>query len=610
MINIQNKVDCCGCNACGDVCAHDAITFKTDIEGFWYPEVDKDKCTDCHLCEKVCPIINVKELHNDYETPLCYAAMHKNYEVRFDSTSGGLFSAFAEKIYRDGGYVGGAIWENDNGIWNIRHFISNDKNDLPKLRSSKYGQSDATGIYKKIKELLKSGEKVLICSAPCQIAALKSFLRKDYDNLITIDFICRGVNSMKIWHKRDADYERDYGSKIVYKKEKNKELGWKNLTFKVKFADGQVRYEPRNVSISTRGYLKTNVFSRPSCYDCRFKGQQRNADITLADFWRIEKVDISMDDNLGTSLVMVHSKKGKDLLHSIQQKIKIVEIPYEQVADKNPMLLQSQPAPLVDRKAFYEDLDKGTFNDVANKYFPFENKGLKYRLKQLLSVAKEIHHNYGFNIFLLPRFIYYNFMKKNIKTHFMKNGLFYPSKHTVVKIHPKAKLELKGPLSIGRPFMKGSKLESRFLMAEGASMKVDSGFYCRYGADIEIFKGASLLIKDDLFCQREGGPNIGFTLICGDHIEMGEECRIGRNVTIRDNNGHHYLSLQGYKESKPVIIGKHVWICEGATIMQGVKIGDGAIIGAHSVVYSNVPAYSLVSGNPAKVVQTNVYWKY
>lgn len=609
MINIQNKVDCCGCNACGDACNQQAITFKTDIEGFWYPEVDMDKCTDCHLCEKVCPILNVKELHNDYETPLCYAAMHKNYEVRFDSTSGGLFSAFAEKIYRDGGYVGGAVWDNENGIWNIRHFISNDKNDLPKLRSSKYGQSDASGIYKQIRDLLRNGEIVLICSAPCQIAALKSFLRKDYENLYTIDFICRGVNSMKIWHKRDADYEKEYGSKIIYKKEKNKELGWKNLTYKMLFANGQVRYETRKISISTRGYLKTNVFSRPSCYDCKFKGEQRNSDITLADFWGIEAVDKSMDDNLGTSLVLIHSQKGKDLFDAIQQKIKAVQVSFESTAGKNPMLLKSQPAPLVDRGAFYDDLDKGTFNDVANKYFPFKDD-LKLRAKRIKGILHYIHRAYGYNIFQLPRFIYYNLLKRNIESHVKEGGLLLLSRRTVADIHPKAKVVLHAPFCIGSKRFRKSRLESRFLMEEGSYLEVNSSFDCMYGADVEIFKGASLIIKNDMQNQGAGGPNIGFTLICGNHIEIGEECRIGRNVTIRDNNGHHYLSMQGYKESKPVIIGKHVWICEGATIMQGVKIGDGAIIGAHSVVYSNVPAFSLVSGNPAKVVQKDVYWKY
>lgn len=607
MIKVNNKVNCCGCNVCGDACNQQAITFKTDIEGFWYPEVDMEKCTDCHLCERVCPILNVKELNNDFETPLCYAAMHKNYEVRFDSTSGGLFSAFAEKMYRDGGYVGGAVFNED---WSIRHFISNDKSDLPRLRSSKYAQSDASGIYRQIRDLLRNGEKVLLCSAPCQIAALKSFLRKDYNNLITLDFICRGINSPKIERKMDEDDEKEYGSKIIYKKSKNKELGWKNLTYKVIFANGQVRYLTRHNNLSTRGYLTTNVFSRPSCYDCKFKGKQRYSDITLADFWGIEEVDKSMDDNLGTSLVMIHSKKGKQLFDAVLPKIKATEVSFESVVVKNPMLLNSQPAPLVDRDAFYQDLDKGSFNDVANTYFPWKNNGGKLYVKKLLPVIRDYCHTCGCNPLQLFRFVYYNYLKKNIHTNSKNGGFLFPSKYAVIQIHPKARVDLNATFLVGTSPIKGSKLETRLWLQEGARLEINSRFGCLYGSDIEIFKNAELIIRNDLFNQKNGGSNIGLTIICGNHIEIGEECMMGRNVTIRDNNGHHYMSLQGYKESKPVIIGKHVWICEGATIMQGVKIGDGAIIGAHSVVYSNVPPFSLVSGNPAKVVETNVYWKY
>ena len=164
MINIQNKVDCCGCNACGDVCSKNAITFKTDKEGFWYPEVDKDKCVDCGLCEKVCPIININTIKkNDYQEPICYAAEHKNIEEIFDSTSGGLFSSLAEIMYRSKGFVGGAVYNDD---FSVRHFISNDKEDLPKLRSSKYLQSNLEGFYKQVKQLLIAGEQVLVCGTP------------------------------------------------------------------------------------------------------------------------------------------------------------------------------------------------------------------------------------------------------------------------------------------------------------------------------------------------------------------------------------------------------------------------------------------------------------
>jgi len=352
MINIQNKVDCCGCNACGDVCAHGAITFKTDNEGFWYPEVDMQKCIDCGLCEKVCPIINVKELKkNDLPESICYAAEHKNLEVVFDSTSGGLFSALADIMYKSGGYVGGAVFNED--FKSVRQFISNDKKDLPRLRSSKYLQSSLEGFYSQVKDLLKAGEKVLVCGSPCQMAALRAFLRKDYDNLIIADYICRGINSPKVWGKYIDSFEERYGSKVVYCKAKSKEYGWRNLTQKVILEDGRHMYETLDQSNFTQGYLRTNAYCRPSCYDCKFKGYPRIADITLADFWGIDKIDKKMEKNLGTSLVMINSKKGKLFFEDVKNKINYFQVPFEKAEQGNPALNKPLAAPLVDRKEFF-----------------------------------------------------------------------------------------------------------------------------------------------------------------------------------------------------------------------------------------------------------------
>lgn len=157
MIDIKNKVDCCGCNACGDICAKKAISFKTDIEGFWYPIVDKEKCVDCGLCETACPIIQVdKYKKNDFDKPECYAVQNKNLEALFNSTSGSAFSALAEKMYKDGGFVGGAIFNDD---FSVKQFISDDKKDLEILRNTKYVQSNSEGFYLQVRDLLKAGEK-------------------------------------------------------------------------------------------------------------------------------------------------------------------------------------------------------------------------------------------------------------------------------------------------------------------------------------------------------------------------------------------------------------------------------------------------------------------
>jgi coenzyme F420-reducing hydrogenase beta subunit len=269
MINITDKSKCCGCCACVDICSRKAITLKTDIEGFWYPEVDTQLCNDCGLCEKICPELNIRDLKvNDFPKPIkTIAAVHKKMNVRWDSTSGGAFSALADTMYEQGGYVSGAIYNED---FSVRNYISNNPEDISKLRSSKYLQSKAEGLYSEIRTLLRKGEKVLACGTPCQMAALRSFLIKDYDNLIIVDFICRGVNSPKVYRKYLDSLEHKYGGKVVYVKAKNKELGWRNLTRKVVFDNGKEYYGVAMEDDFRRGY-HTNVYCRPSCYACQYK---------------------------------------------------------------------------------------------------------------------------------------------------------------------------------------------------------------------------------------------------------------------------------------------------------------------------------------------------
>ena len=354
MIQITDKSKCCGCNACGDVCAHGAITFKADIEGFWYPVVDKERCVGCGLCEKVCPELHIDELKkNDNNPPVTIAAINKNMRVRWDSTSGGAFSALAEVMYGMGGYVSGAVYD-DNFL--VHNYISNNPGDLARLRSSKYLQSNAEGLYKEIRELLRKGEKVLACGTPCQMAALRSFLHKDYENLIIVDFICRGVNSPKVYRKYLDSLERKYSGKVVYVKAKNKELGWRNLTRKVVFDNGKVYYGVRMDDDFRRGY-HTNVFCRPSCYACRYKGFPRMADITIADYWGIEKVDKNLDNNIGTSMILLNSKKGERYFELAKQKMEWEQTDFESILPGNVALrLPIEPAK-IDRRQFFEDLE-------------------------------------------------------------------------------------------------------------------------------------------------------------------------------------------------------------------------------------------------------------
>lgn len=596
MLNITDKSQCCGCNACGDICPKDAITFKTDIEGFWYPEVNKDKCIDCGLCKEVCPIINIKDLKkNDLPESICYAAEHKNLEVVFDSTSGGMFSALADMMYRSKGYVGGAIFNED---FSVRQYISNDKADLPKLRSSKYLQSNFEGFFKQVRDLVKAGEHVLVCGSPCQMAALRAFLRKDYDNLIIADYICRGINSPKVWRKYLDSFEERYGHKVIYCKAKSKEYGWRNLTQKVILDNGKAYYETKDQNNFTIGYLQTGVYCRPSCYDCKFKGYPRISDITLADFWGIEKVSTSMEKDLGTSLVMVNSRKGEAYFEKVKQRINYIQVPFKSIEAGNRALNSSVAPPKVDRKQFFEDLDKMSFIQIADKYIknPISIKRkIKDLLKGIYISVKAAQYS--------PK-VLFKLLCVNSIHDIIQHKAILPTPYCCIQIEKGANIIKNGNLILGSKKFPKSKLETRLLVNKGGTLEVLGNTTIGYGSDIEVFPGGKLTFKGG------GGTNINATIICAEKIEIGKDVMLGRNVTIRDNNGNHYLNRSGYKNSRPVIIGDKAWLCEGCTIMPGVKIGDGAIIGAHAFVTQNVPAHALVSGNPAKVIDEDVLWKY
>ena len=348
MINIQNKVDCCGCNACGDICPKGAIIFAQDDEGFLYPKVDAYKCINCGLCENTCPQIHHADIkHNEFDKPKITAAIHKNYAIRFDSTSGGVFSALAKVIYSQGGFVGGAVWTED---WEIRQVVTDKRSDLPKLRSSKYAQSDARGFYSVVKSALGSGKPVMVCGTPCQMAALRLFVGKEYPNLYILDFICRGNNTPLLMKKYIEHHEQEAGGKLVSIKFKNKELGWRNLTKKMVFDNGKIMWDTKDRSLFSACYHKCHVFCRPSCYECKCKGIPFVSDITLGDCWVKKGVlKPEMDYDLGTSVVLINNSKGEMLFNQAAKSMLLQEIPWEAFLDGNRMFDKSIPVPEYDR---------------------------------------------------------------------------------------------------------------------------------------------------------------------------------------------------------------------------------------------------------------------
>lgn len=609
MIQITDKSKCCGCNACGDICPKDAITFKTDIEGFWYPEVNMERCIDCGLCEKACPELHINELKkNDYERPVTIAAINKNMRVRWDSTSGGAFSALADVMYAQGGYVSGAVY-NEN--FSVSNFISDNPEDLAKLRSSKYLQSYAEGLYKKVRDLLRKGEKVLACGTPCQMAALRSFLRKDYDNLIIVDFICRGVNSPKVYRKYLDSLERRYEGKVVYVKAKSKELGWRNLTRKVVFDNGKVYYGVRMDDDFRRGY-HTNVFCRPSCYVCQYKGFPRMADITIADYWGIEKVDKNLDNNIGTSMILLNSKKGEAYFDLVKDKLEWEYTKFESILQGNIALRKPIEPAKINREQFFEDLDKGTFDDVVQKYFPLKKEkdgSFKGKIKRIFKHYYFLYKKMGLSLKAYRNFIWLN-GRRNTECSWKSGNVIYTMSSAVFDIHPTAKISIDFPMIYGDNTVRKLRIPTCLRMEADTKLIVHGGpltrygngpYIIRYGAYIEVVNGGKLTIG-------QGACNVGLTIMCAKEVTIGNGVRIGRNVSIRDWNGPHVIINDHYRNHAPVHIEDHVWLCSGCTIMPGVTVGEGSVVAANATVTKDVPPHSLVGGSPAKVLKENIEW--
>ena len=364
MININEKKDCCGCNACVQICPKHCITMFPDIEGFLYPQVDFDICVGCGLCVEVCPVIN----QNESRLPLAvYAAKNKNEEIRLKSSSGGIFTLLAEKIIKEKGVVFGARFDEN---WNVIHDYTETIEGLEWFRGSKYVQSVIGNNLKKAKQFLTEGRKVLFSGTPCQIAGLKKYLRKEYENLLAVEVVCHGVPSPKVW--------RDY---IEYKRAKrgtgknsvssslnelpvvtgisfrDKSNGWKKFGFKISYAAFKAaentvsksvisnsEITPFNEDLFMKGFLK-NLYLRPSCYHCAARQGKSGADISIADYWGVQSIHPELDDDKGTGLVLINTKHGVNYFNSIKDQIDSLISSYDKAIMQNPCIIKSVKQP-------------------------------------------------------------------------------------------------------------------------------------------------------------------------------------------------------------------------------------------------------------------------
>ncbi|WP_123054650.1 Coenzyme F420 hydrogenase/dehydrogenase, beta subunit C-terminal domain [Clostridium sp. JN-1] len=363
MISISDKQNCCGCKACYNACPKHCIKMVLDTEGFWYPNVDRDKCIDCGLCEKVCPEINIYKNSNSNDRVECLAAWNNDKEVRRKSSSGGIFTSIAECILSNGGIVFGAGYD-DN--LKVIHKEANTIQELNNLRGSKYVQSDIKEVYKKAKQYLNNGKKVLFTGTPCQIAGLYNFLQKEYNELYTCDLVCHGVPSPKVFEEYKKYMERKHNSSIENIDFRHKRYGWKLYSVSLLFNNGTEYIKNLSEDVYMQGFLR-NYYLRPSCYKCTYAKLPRVSDITLADFWGISYKYPELDDDKGTSLLLINTNKGKKIIDSCGDNI------FKQVCDleyailNNPCIIKSGKAPKL-RKSFFKDFNTKDFDYVIKKY--------------------------------------------------------------------------------------------------------------------------------------------------------------------------------------------------------------------------------------------------
>lgn len=351
-VNI-NKYNCSGCTACKSICPQKCISMNNDNEGFLYPKVNIDLCIHCGKCVKVCPWLSSKR-EEKVNYPIVYAAKNISDEIRQASASGGVFSAIAEYVISNSGVVYGAAYDKMNH--KVVHIDVTSKEELGRLRGSKYVQSELNNSFIEIQGYLLKGKKVLFTGTPCQCAGLKAFLGKEYDNLVIVDILCHSTPSPKILQ----DTILSYGGNVTNIKFRDKSLGWRNSYHFELFDSGHSKTNETYLTLFFKGLI-----NRPSCYKCKFKSSMRQSDITIGDYWNINKVKPEFEDALGVSCILVNNDKGARMIECIKDYLVLYETSLSSAIQDCMSRNVKEPK---NRKLFWNDYNRKGFLYCEQKY--------------------------------------------------------------------------------------------------------------------------------------------------------------------------------------------------------------------------------------------------
>jgi len=571
-LQTADKTKCTGCSACASVCAHKAITMQEDSEGFLFPIINDKQCVQCGLCEKVCPI-GGKDQSNEEELQKIYLATTEREDYYGKSATIGVCTMISKAFVEEGGKVFGVIL--DEKDWKAKHICVDDTAGIERLRNSKYVQSETGQTFLDVLNHLQQGTKVLYIGTPCQIAGLKGFLRKDYDNLLTIDLICHGVYSYKLIKKEVAYWEQKFKGNLNNLKFRSKRKSGGVINFDLQSGKGTKhieidgKFSPTYRSFAYMGD-NINYNLRTSCYACPFRSSHRYADISVGDAWFINAAKYfkrHIEWRKGVSLFMGNTDKGNQYISKILPLMSFLEIS-QQDAFVQPALLPASREIPPSRSEVYKSIETTeNYAQTIKRLFKVDIEDLykKDCEAEQAKKRKDKMKNIIKNILLINAF-----RKQKAKWQpgwewWFTNSFLYnfPSKHF-------------------RNYML-KKMGMKFL----GDARIYAGFHIRNPKGIVLGKGVSI------------GPKVLLDGRKGLTIEEGAV--IGYGAIIWTLN-HDYNDIHFCGKGARVTIGKHAWICSNSIVMPGISIGEGAVVASGAVVTHDVPPFTIVGGVPARVI--------
>ena len=375
-MELLNMKFCTGCSACSSICPNHAIIMAENFEGFLYPQINFKQCVNCRQCVDVCTLDKKIECKQE-----AYSIVNKNKIIYDHCSTTGIVSVLSKIILHEGGFVVGSCFENGE----VKHIIVDNIDDVSKLAGSKYVQSKIGNIFNKIKCILKQNKKVLFVGTPCQVAGLKGFLKREYNNLVTIDFICHGVPSPKVWNAyfKQVTKENNLGE-IISVNFRDKEHGWAKYGLRITGTNNEY-FSLKEKEPYLLAFLR-NITLRKSCFNCKFKGNNRYSDITVGDLWGGQRYS-SVFDNTGTGIVTIHTEKGRELLKKNEDNISLESIDFKEYFKyHNKSMIESPKMPGA-RKWFFREYLKND-NIILTLIKAKQKTDLLYKLYSIKEAIK------------------------------------------------------------------------------------------------------------------------------------------------------------------------------------------------------------------------------